>query len=92
MRSGLGGLHPLGHSHSALKGLDFCLCLESEWFGWYSPQNPTELLPLNQTQLYAEDWIGLRALDQVGQNWIGPLIRYTYNIKLLSKCSTLRTG
>jgi hypothetical protein len=89
VRSGLGGLHPLGHSHSALKGLDFCLCLESEWFDWYSPQNPTELLPLNQTQLYTEDWIGLRALDQVGQN---RALDQVYHIKLLSKCPTLRTG
>ena len=40
-------------------------CSDSEWFGWYSQEDPTELVPLNQTRLYTEDWIGLRSLDQV---------------------------
>ena len=35
----------------------------SEWFSWFSPAG--DMVPLNQTRLYTEDWIGLRALDTV---------------------------
>ena len=35
----------------------------SEWFSWFSPTGAME--QLNTTELYRQDWIGLRALDQV---------------------------
>jgi len=36
----------------------------SEWFGWYQPGSDKLTVPLNQTALYEEDWLGLRVLDQ----------------------------
>ncbi len=42
--------------------------------------------------LYTKEWIGLRALDQVGQRESYRALDQVYNIKLLSKYSTLRTG
>jgi len=39
----------------------------SEWFSWYKPGDVTTMLPLNQTQLYIEDWIGLKELDTTGR-------------------------
>lgn len=40
---------------------------ESEWFGFYRLGQDTEILPMRQTQLYLEDWIGLRTLDEAGK-------------------------
>jgi len=37
----------------------------SEWFSWFSPTGAME--QLNTTELYRQDWIGLRALDQAGK-------------------------
>jgi len=40
---------------------------ESEWFGWYDETDVKNILPLNETRLYQEDWIGLKQLDQAGK-------------------------
>jgi len=41
---------------------------ESEWFGVlpWGTLDPSAILAYNQTQLYQEDWIGLKVLDQKG--------------------------
>ena len=36
----------------------------SEWFGWFSPSSPNTMVPLQQTLLYQEDWLGLKVLDK----------------------------
>eukprot|EP00088_Acartia_fossae_P064055 TRINITY_DN7864_c0_g1_i1.p1 TRINITY_DN7864_c0_g1~~TRINITY_DN7864_c0_g1_i1.p1 ORF type:complete len:314 (-),score=46.57 TRINITY_DN7864_c0_g1_i1:222-1136(-) len=36
---------------------------ESEWFGWFSGEG-ADMVPFNQTDLYTQDWIGLKTLDQ----------------------------
>jgi len=40
---------------------------ESCSFGYYKPGQDKEILPMNQTRLYIEDWIGLKKLDQSGK-------------------------
>jgi len=40
---------------------------ESQWFGFFKPNSTTEILPLHQSPLYTDDWIGLRALDKAGK-------------------------
>ncbi|KAH9602960.1 hypothetical protein KSS87_007410 [Heliosperma pusillum] len=40
---------------------------ETSWFGYYSDNSFTTVLPAQQTKLYAEDWIGLRTLDEAGR-------------------------
>lgn len=40
---------------------------ESEWFGFYKAGQAKELLALNETELYTEDWLGLKAMDQQGK-------------------------
>eukprot|EP01133_Synstelium_polycarpum_P011240 gene11240-13117_t len=40
---------------------------ESEHFGWYSPGQARDLIPMEQTDLYTEDWIGLKYLNENGQ-------------------------
>merc|ERR1711962_1158568 len=37
---------------------------ESEWFGFYAPGDDKTVLSLNETQLYQEDWLGLKAMDE----------------------------
>jgi len=37
--------------------------IESEWFGYYTPGQAIETIPLNETDLYKEDWIGMKTLD-----------------------------
>lgn len=39
---------------------------ESEHFEFYAPGQAEEILPLRESQLYLEDWIGLKALDEKG--------------------------
>jgi len=39
----------------------------SEWFSWFEPDSGSELLPMNKTKLYQEDWIGLKALNEAGK-------------------------
>jgi hypothetical protein len=40
---------------------------ESQWFGFFKPNSTTEIIPLHQSPLYTEDWIGLRALERAGK-------------------------
>jgi palmitoyl-protein thioesterase len=39
----------------------------SEHFEFYVPGSDTEMLPLRESQIYIEDWIGLKALDEAGK-------------------------
>ena len=39
---------------------------QSEAFGWFSPENMV-MVPVQNTTLYTEDWIGLKTLDQQGK-------------------------
>lgn len=41
--------------------------VESEWFGFYTPNQDVEVLPLQQTDLYIEDNLGLKAMDKAGK-------------------------
>ena len=38
--------------------------IETQWFGFYHPGQVTTIQPFNETELYKEDWIGLRTLDE----------------------------
>ncbi|GAB2215767.1 hypothetical protein Droror1_Dr00020166 [Drosera rotundifolia] len=40
---------------------------ETSWFGYYENSNADTLLPANETELYTEDWIGLKTLDEAGK-------------------------
>ncbi|XP_077236720.1 uncharacterized protein LOC143878297 [Tasmannia lanceolata] len=40
---------------------------ETAWFGYYPDGSFGEVLPPQQTQLYMEDWIGLKTLDDAGK-------------------------
>ena len=40
---------------------------QSEWFGWFDDNDHQTMLPLQNTTLYKEDWIGLRSLDEAGK-------------------------
>jgi len=40
---------------------------ESEWFGWFDNADVNQMRQMNETLLYKEDWIGLRALDEGGR-------------------------
>ncbi|XP_037428351.1 palmitoyl-protein thioesterase 1-like [Triticum dicoccoides] len=40
---------------------------ETSWFGYYPDGVFDPVLPPQQTKLYQEDWIGLKALDDVGR-------------------------
>jgi len=40
---------------------------ESSHFEFYVPGQDKEILPLRESQLYLEDWIGLKALDESGK-------------------------
>jgi len=40
---------------------------ESEWFGFYTPGQDQEITDLQDSQIYQEDWIGLKTLDENGQ-------------------------
>jgi len=40
---------------------------ESEWFGFYAPGQDVQVLPLRNTTLYKEDWLGLAKLDAAGK-------------------------
>jgi len=39
----------------------------SEWFSWFDSSSAQTMVPLQQTVLYQEDWIGLKELDQSGR-------------------------
>jgi len=40
---------------------------ESSWFGFFKPNSTTEVVPLRASELYIDDHIGLKALDQSGR-------------------------
>ncbi|KAL8150868.1 hypothetical protein V2J09_020676 [Rumex salicifolius] len=40
---------------------------ETSWFGYYPDGAFGSVLPPQQTKLYTEDWIGLKALDEAGR-------------------------
>ncbi|KAK7820364.1 palmitoyl-protein thioesterase 1 [Quercus suber] len=40
---------------------------ETAWFGYYPDGAFKPILPTQQTQLYVEDWIGLKTLDEAGR-------------------------
>ncbi|KAH7433756.1 hypothetical protein KP509_07G084500 [Ceratopteris richardii] len=40
---------------------------ETAWFGYYTAGSLSSVLAYNETDLYIEDWIGLRALDEAGK-------------------------
>ncbi|XP_054712801.1 palmitoyl-protein thioesterase 1-like [Uloborus diversus] len=40
---------------------------ESEWFGYYKPGQSNDILKLQDTKLYKEDWLGLKEMDQKGK-------------------------
>jgi len=41
--------------------------IASEWFGFYAPGQDKVLIPLQKSQLYLEDWLGLQKMDKLGQ-------------------------
>lgn len=41
--------------------------VESEWFGFYAPGQDSVVLPLEQTPLYQQDWLGLQQLETSGR-------------------------
>jgi len=40
---------------------------ESEWFGFYAPGQDKQVLTMEETPLYQEDWIGLKQMNENGQ-------------------------
>lgn len=40
---------------------------ESEWFSFYVPGQDVDILPLEQSDIYTQDWIGLKTLDESGR-------------------------
>ena len=46
---------------------------DSAWFSWYGEDGET-VLDMKETALYKEDWIGLKALDEV--TLARPLLRF----------------
>nr|GMD31684.1 palmitoyl-protein thioesterase 1 isoform X1 [Ipomoea batatas] len=55
---------------------------ETSWFGYFSDGSWSPLLSARETELYTEDWIGLRALDEAGKvkfiNVTGSHLEITY--------------
>jgi len=41
--------------------------IDSEWFEFYAPGQDVEIIPLTQSQIYTEDWIGLQKLNLSGR-------------------------
>ncbi|KAL3679823.1 hypothetical protein R1sor_022779 [Riccia sorocarpa] len=40
---------------------------DTAWFGFYAPNDFRKVLPAEETDLYKEDWIGLKALNEAGK-------------------------
>ncbi|EFJ37944.1 hypothetical protein SELMODRAFT_74606 [Selaginella moellendorffii] len=40
---------------------------ETAWFGFFPPNDLTKVLPMEETALYKEDWIGLKSLHEQGR-------------------------
>ncbi|TGZ53549.1 palmitoyl-protein thioesterase 1 [Temnothorax longispinosus] len=41
--------------------------VETEWFGFYKPGQAKEVQKLQQSELYQQDWLGLRAMENAGK-------------------------
>ena len=41
--------------------------VDSEWFEFYKPGQALEIQPLKESDIYKEDWIGLKSLDASGR-------------------------
>eukprot|EP01114_Cavostelium_apophysatum_P004392 TRINITY_DN1461_c0_g1_i1.p1 TRINITY_DN1461_c0_g1~~TRINITY_DN1461_c0_g1_i1.p1 ORF type:complete len:308 (-),score=67.27 TRINITY_DN1461_c0_g1_i1:33-956(-) len=41
--------------------------IASEWFGFFVPGSDSDILPLQKSDLYIEDWLGLQELDTSGR-------------------------
>ncbi|KAL0131562.1 hypothetical protein PUN28_002833 [Cardiocondyla obscurior] len=41
--------------------------VETEWFGFYKPGQAKEVQKLQQSVLYQQDWLGLRAMENAGK-------------------------
>jgi len=41
--------------------------IESEWFGFYAPGQDVQIISLQKSQLYLEDWLGLKEMDEQGK-------------------------
>eukprot|EP00245_Coleochaete_scutata_P006159 TRINITY_DN20349_c0_g1_i1.p1 TRINITY_DN20349_c0_g1~~TRINITY_DN20349_c0_g1_i1.p1 ORF type:complete len:134 (+),score=16.03 TRINITY_DN20349_c0_g1_i1:92-493(+) len=58
--------------------------VQTAWFGFYPPNDATRVLPYYETELYEQDWIGLRSLDQQGKvafvNSPGVHLNVTYKL------------
>jgi len=39
----------------------------SEWFSWFNSSSASSMVPLQQTPLYQEDWLGLKNMDKAGK-------------------------
>jgi len=39
----------------------------SEWFSWFNSTSSDVMVPLQETSLYQEDWLGLKVLDKQGK-------------------------
>ena len=46
---------------------------ESEWFGFYG-ENGKAIVPLENSPLYTEDWLGLKAMNEVCTDSISTLL------------------
>ena len=57
------------------------LTLLVQWFGFYAPGQDKTILPLEQSPLYLEDWLGLQKLDSAGRlqqlSCIGDHLQFT---------------
>jgi len=42
---------------------------ESEWFGFYAPGQDKQVIPMEQTEIYLQDTIGLQELNKSGRLW-----------------------
>lgn len=40
---------------------------ESEWFGFYKPGQAEKIQKLQESELYLQDWLGLRKMEEAGQ-------------------------
>ena len=41
--------------------------IESQHFEFYPPGNDTRVVPLRDSAMYQEDWLGLKTLDRAGR-------------------------
>lgn len=53
----------------------------SEWFGEYQA-NTRDLIYMNETELYIDDWVGVKDLNEAGKityvAWLGNHLQFNY--------------